>query len=34
MEDSALIKKLLIKPGYRCIVLNAPEGYLERLGSS
>lgn len=33
MEDAALIKKLLIKPGYRCIVLNPPEGYLPRLGS-
>jgi hypothetical protein len=29
--DAALIKKLQIKPGYRVLVLNAPDGYLERL---
>ncbi|MHB9094848.1 MAG: hypothetical protein ACYC21_09250 [Eubacteriales bacterium] len=33
MEDTALIKKLLIKPGFRGIVLNPPDGYLTRLGS-
>lgn len=33
MEDAALIKKLLLKPGFRCIVLNAPDGYLAKLGS-
>lgn len=33
MEDAALIKKLLIKPTYRCIVLNSPDGYLPRLGT-
>ncbi len=29
--DPALIKKLLIKPGYRVLILNAPEGYVERI---
>lgn len=33
MEDAALIKKLLLKPGFRSIVLNAPDGYLAKLGS-
>lgn len=33
MEDLSLIKKLLIKPNYRSIVLNPPEGYLPRLGA-
>ena len=31
--DEALIKKLQIKPGMRVMVLNAPEGYVERLAS-
>jgi hypothetical protein len=31
MSDEALIKKLGIKPGQRLLVLNAPDGYLERL---
>ncbi len=29
--DEALIKKLQLKPGMRVLVLNAPEGYLDRL---
>lgn len=33
MEDTALIKKLLLKPGFRSIVLNAPDGFLAKIGS-
>jgi len=33
MEDKSLLKKLLIKPGYRSMVVNPPDGYLARLGS-
>lgn len=33
MEDKSLIKKLLMKPGLRSIVINPPDGYLQRLGS-
>jgi hypothetical protein len=33
MAQSNLIKKLLIKPGYRMAVLNAPAGYLDGLGT-
>ncbi len=33
MADSSLIKKLLIKPGQRMTIMNAPEGYTEKLGS-
>lgn len=29
--DEALVKKLQLKPGMRVMVLNAPEGYLDRL---
>lgn len=29
--DEALAKKLQLKPGMRVIILNAPEGYLDRL---
>ena len=29
--DEALVKKLQLKPGMRVLVLNAPEGYLDRL---
>ncbi len=32
MSDSALIKKLQLKPGMRLLLLNAPEGYRARLG--
>ena len=31
MSTSPLVKKLLIKPGQRIAVLNAPRGYLDRL---
>ena len=31
MPDSALMKKLAIKPDYTVLVLNAPEEYMERL---
>ncbi len=30
--DNALIRKLFFKPEYKAAVLNAPPGYLERLG--
>jgi len=33
MEDTALLKKLLIKPGFRSTVINSPDGYLSKLGS-
>lgn len=29
--DAALVKKLALKPGYRVLVINAPEGYLDRI---
>ena len=32
MADTALPKKLLIKPGYRVLLLNAPAGYQDLLG--
>jgi len=32
MADSALIKKLLLKPGQKAAVFNPPAWYLERLG--
>lgn len=32
MADSSLTKKLLLKPGYRYLLLNPPEGYRELLG--
>jgi hypothetical protein len=31
MSASGLVKKLLIKPGYGALILNAPDGYLARL---
>ncbi len=31
MADAALLKKLLVKPGQRVLVLHAPDGYLARL---
>jgi hypothetical protein len=31
MTDSPLARKLLIRPGHRILVLNAPEGYVDRL---
>lgn len=33
MANSALVKKLQIKPDQRMVVVNAPAGYLEELGS-
>jgi hypothetical protein len=32
MPDSSLSKKLLIKPGYRIVIVNAPEGFTDILG--
>lgn len=32
MTESALIKKLQLKPGLRALFLNAPQGYVESLG--
>lgn len=32
MGNTSLIKKLLLKPGYRAVVLRAPEGYSDLLG--
>ena len=29
--DAVLVKKLLLKPGMRAMVINAPAGYLERI---
>ncbi|MDN5200650.1 YdeI/OmpD-associated family protein [Fulvivirgaceae bacterium BMA10] len=34
MSDQALLKKLHIKPGFQCLVLNAPKAYLDRLEGS
>lgn len=31
MADSSLARKFGIKPGHRLLVVNAPEGYMERL---
>ena len=31
MPDNPLAKKLLIKPGYRALLLNVPQGYREQL---
>lgn len=31
MADMPLVKKLLIKPGHRVLVLNAPEGFVKML---
>ncbi len=33
MADTTLTKKLGIKPNYKLLILNAPEGYLEMLSS-
>ena len=33
MVDASLIKKLGIKPKQRLIILNAPEGYTEQIGT-
>ena len=33
MSDTSLIKKLGIKPKYRLLILHAPEGYREQLGT-
>ena len=32
MADSPLVKRLVLKPGYRFLLLNAPEGYREQVG--
>ena len=32
MAENPLAKKLLLKPGYRALVLQAPAGYREQLG--
>ncbi|KAB2856206.1 MAG: hypothetical protein F9K46_14515 [Anaerolineae bacterium] len=32
MAETSLVKKLVIKQGYRLLILNAPEGYLDLLG--
>jgi len=31
MADSSLVKKLGLKPGWRALILNAPDGYRELL---
>lgn len=31
MPESLLVKKLLLKPGYSLLILNAPDGYLQML---
>jgi hypothetical protein len=33
MADTSLIKKLGIKPKHRVLILNAPEGYSEQIGT-
>ena len=33
MPDTPLVKKLVIKPHYSMLLLNAPEGYREQLGT-
>jgi hypothetical protein len=33
MGETPLVKKLGIKPGQRALVLNAPSGYLDQLGT-
>ena len=33
MPETPLVKKLVIKPHYRMLLLNAPEGYHEQLGT-
>jgi hypothetical protein len=33
MAETPLVKKLGIKPGYKLLILNAPEGYLTTLGA-
>jgi hypothetical protein len=33
MADTSLIKKLGIKPKHRVLILNAPEGYAEQIGT-
>jgi hypothetical protein len=32
MADTSLAKKLVIKPNYRILLINAPEGYREHMG--
>jgi hypothetical protein len=33
MAETSLIKKLGIKPGQKILIMNAPEGYIQTLGS-
>jgi hypothetical protein len=33
MAETTIVKKLGIKPGYKLLILNAPEGYLKTLGA-
>ncbi len=32
MSEKTLVQKMVIKPGYKVIVINPPEGYLQTLG--
>jgi hypothetical protein len=32
MSEMSLQQKLVIKPGYKLIILNPPDGYLDRIG--
>lgn len=32
MPEKTLVQKMVIKPGYRVIVINPPEGYLNTIG--
>jgi hypothetical protein len=32
MSEMSLLKKLVVKPGYRLIIIDPPEGYLDRIG--
>ncbi len=32
MAETSLVKKLVIKPGYQLLIMNAPEGYTDLLG--
>ena len=33
MSDKSVVEKLMLKPGGRLLVLNAPPGYLEQMGA-
>jgi hypothetical protein len=32
MSEKSIAQKMLLKPGYRLLLVNAPDGYLQRLG--